>query len=174
MKFADIQKLTREGHYQINIPIKRLPSWIQDHVESDGLEMNPDFQRGHVWTEEQQIAYVEFLLRGGQSGRTIYFNHPGWMGNFQGDFVCVDGLQRCTAICRFINNEIPVFGTLYKDFEDKLHSDPDVLVNINDLKTREEVLQWYLEMNTMGTPHTKEELERVAKLLVEEQNSGKN
>lgn len=171
MKFSDIEQFTRDGRYQVNIPIKRLPAWIEDHIKSDDLQMNPDFQRGHVWTEAQQIAYIEFLLKGGRSGRTIYFNHPGWMNSFDGDFVCVDGLQRCTAICRFINNEIPAFGVLYKDFEDKLFSEPDVIVNINDLKTKKEVLRWYLEMNGMGTPHTKEELDRVSKMLSEEENN---
>ena len=43
-----------------------------------GLQLNPEFQRGHVWTEEQQIAWVEYYLRGGKSGNTIYLNnHSG-------------------------------------------------------------------------------------------------
>lgn len=46
---------------------------------------------------------------------------------------CVDGLQRTTAIMRFINNEIPAFGCYYKDFEDRLPMEIDVLVNINEL-----------------------------------------
>ena len=29
--------------------------------EEMGLELNPDFQRGHVWTEQQQIAFLEYL-----------------------------------------------------------------------------------------------------------------
>ena len=32
-----------------------------------GLQFNPDFQRGHVWTEGQQIAFMEFLLKGGKT-----------------------------------------------------------------------------------------------------------
>ena len=35
----------------------------------------------------------------------------------------------------------------------------------NNLKTRKEVLQWYIEMNNGGTPHTKEEINRVKILL---------
>ena len=38
-------------------------------------------------------------------------------------------------------------------------------VHINNLKTRKDVLQWYLGLNTGGTPHSREELTRVAKLL---------
>lgn len=34
-----------------------------------------------------------------------------------------------------------------------------IKVNVNDLKTEKEVLQWYVDMNAGGTPHTKEEIE---------------
>ena len=44
---------------------------------------------------------------------------------------------------------------------------------VNDLQTREEVLQWYLELNSAGTPHSKEELDRVKALLARERDSGK-
>ena len=66
---------------------------------------------------------------------------------------------------RFINNEIPAFGCYYKDFEDRLPMEIDVLVNINELQTREEVLKWYIEMNEGGTPHTEEEINRVKAML---------
>lgn len=162
MKFRDIPKFTRPGSYQVNMPLKYFVAWVKENQAENNLQLNPDFQRGHIWSEKQQIAYIEFLLRGGKSGRVIYFNCPGWrMGNRPDDFVCVDGLQRTTAIMRFIDNEIPAFGVYYKDYEDEPHTDIDVLVNINELQTRKEVLKWYIEMNDGGTPHTEEEINRV-------------
>ena len=38
-------------------------------------------------------------------------------------------------------------------------------IHINDLQSEKDVLQWYLEMNSGGTPHTQEELDRVKLLL---------
>ena len=35
----------------------------------------------------------------------------------------------------------------------------------NNLKTKKEVLQWYIDMNTGGTLHTAEEIKRVKKLI---------
>lgn len=72
------------------------------------MQLNPDFQRGHVWIENQQIKYIEYILRGGKTARVIY---------------------------------------------------------LNNLKTRKEVLQWYLEFNSYGTIHTEEEINKVKKLL---------
>ena len=172
MRFRDIPQLISDGNYQVDVQMEYLIKWIDEMVRDDGLQLCPDFQRGHVWTEEQQIKYIEFVLRGGKTGKILYFNNPSWHRsrptNEYNDFVCVDGLQRITAIRRFLNDEIRVFGHLYSEFE----GDTDIVrhsvaVNINDLKTKEEVLQWYLEMNAGGTPHSKAEIERVTKLLEE-------
>lgn len=175
MKFSAIPQFTRVGHYQVNTSWRYLEKTIDDYANGFNLQLNPDFQRGHVWTKEQQIAYVEFILRGGKSARTIYFNCPNWhyryINNINGDtLVCVDGLQRITAALAFLRNEIPAFGHYHNEYEDKLPINIDFLFNVNDLKTKEEVLQWYIEMNSGGTPHTTKEIERVKKLLEEERN----
>lgn len=108
-------------------------------------------------------------MRGGKSGLIVYFNKPDW--NFRvpegayNEYVCVDGLQRLTAILRFVNNEIPVFGTYYKDYEDHPRMKHCIKININDLKSEQEVLQWYVDMNAGGTPHTMEEINRVKKMI---------
>ena len=166
MKFTDIPKLTRSPPYHVNVGLDYLRTWITEHEEELNLQLNPDFQRGHVWTREQQIKYMQFLLRGGNSGREIYFNMPGWMGDFNGEFVCVDGLQRLTACLAFINNEVPVFGTYISEFEDRLRmSNVNLSVHVNNLKTKREVLTWYIEMNESGTIHTKEEINKVKEML---------
>lgn len=170
MKFTDIPQFTRSGSWECNFPLNRMVKQIEEWEQEEGLDMNPDFRRGHVWTEQQQIDFVEFILKGGNTGRVIYLNHPTWMGSFDTSnsdigFVCVDGLQRYTAIKRFVKNEIKVFGYFYNDFEGSLRN--DMRINVNDLPTRKDVLKWYIEMNSGGTPHTEEEINRVKKLLEE-------
>lgn len=171
MKFKDIPQMTQSGSYQVNIAWRYLKGWIESQKEDMNLQLNPLFQRGHVWTEEQQIAYIEFVLRGGKSSRVVYFNCPSWHWNVKpgeyNDFVCVDGLQRITAVLRFMNNEIPAFGVLYKDYEDKLGISVDMIINVNDLKTEREVMQWYIDLNSGGTPHTGEEINRVKAMIAQ-------
>jgi uncharacterized protein with ParB-like and HNH nuclease domain len=167
MKFKDIEQFTRMPDYYINVSLDYLKKKVDDDVDELGLQLCPDFQRGYVWTESQQIAYIEYILKGGRSGRDLYFNCPGWHSGEIGDYVCVDGLQRITALLRFLNDETPAFGSLYSEYEDRLRMHYNVIWHVNDLKTRKEVLSWYLEMNSGGTPHTKEELERVARMCEE-------
>ena len=170
-KYRDIPQFTSAGSWQADFDLKNFVEHIENEVKNYGLQLNPKFQRGHVWTEEQQIAWLEFFLKGGKSGRVIYLNCPSWynlVASYDYDeYVCVDGLQRITAIQRFVHDEIKVFGSYYSEFEDRLRVTHTIKLNVNDLKTEKEVLQWYVEMNSGGTPHTQEEIERVIKMMEE-------
>lgn len=174
-KFKDIPQFTRSGSWECDFSIVSVIQQIDEWDKEFGVNLNPDFQRGHVWTEQQQIAYMEFLLRGGKTARVIYFNNPNW-GRYEDgkdDMICVDGLQRLTAIRRFVNNEIKVFGHYFNEYEDSSRFVQGIKINVNDLQTREDVLQWYIDFNSGGTVHSEEEINRVRKLLEEERNKTK-
>lgn len=168
-RFKDIPQFTSDGCYQVNYSLVSLVKYIEDEIRDAGLLLNPDFQRGHIWTEKQQIAWLEYHLRGGKSGNTIYLNNPLWKDGSipkHGEYVCVDGLQRITAAQRFIHNEIKVFGSYFNEYEDRIRvSQATMILNVNDLKTKKEVLQWYVDMNSGGTPHTDDEIERVKRMI---------
>lgn len=170
MKFSDIpQFLTNRANYHVDVGFKYFSKTVQEYVDELGLILNPEFQRGHVWTKEQQERYIEYVLRGGTSGKEIYFNKPSWHCKAKtdyDDFVCVDGLQRITAIMKFQANEIKAFGLYYNEFEGEPREITTRLsIYINDLQYEKDVLQWYIEMNEGGTPHTKEEIQRVKDML---------
>jgi uncharacterized protein with ParB-like and HNH nuclease domain len=169
----------KAGSYCPNVQldsIKHLLARFNERVSQEDeddvkLQMCSDFQRGHVWTESQQIKFVEHLLSGGESGRTIYLNAP-WWGNYNyeiydyKDFVVVDGLQRLTAVIKFLDGDLAVFDGYYVD-DIKLDSSISLVFNINNIKTKKEVLMWYLQMNDGGTPHTQNELERVKNMIID-------
>jgi hypothetical protein len=171
MKIADIKLMTASPQIRREVQWKYLVEHLEDQVRKYDLQIDPDFQRGRVWSEEQKSKYVEYCLKGGAYHRDILLNHPGWMKSFEGEFVLVDGLQRLTAITQFIKNKLPVFGGVYLNHFDhprKLLGGQISFFCINTLKTRKEVLQWYLDLNTGGVVHTNEEIERVRGLLKQE------
>jgi hypothetical protein len=169
----DIPQFTGWGNYAVHVPWAMLLDFLERWQRDMGLDLDPDFQRGYVWTLEQKIRFVEYGLRGGKSGMDILLNCPGWQGRGDlGDFVLVDGKQRISAVFGFLNNEFPVFGEYYfKDFVGGL--DPirqRFYVHVNDLETRGELLEWYLDLNSGGTVHTEEDLNKVRRLIEEERN----
>lgn len=66
-RFKDIPQFTSSGSYQVNYPLTSLVREIEEEVNKMGLQLNPEFQRGHVWTENNKlhglsIIYVEVNL----------------------------------------------------------------------------------------------------------------
>jgi hypothetical protein len=168
-RFRDVTQFTRQPTYTVDVSWCFLKRQLEDHGDYE-LDLDPDFQRGHVWDSAKQTAYIEFSLRGGTSAQNIYFNCPGWHAGHRGDYVLVDGKQRLTAVLAFLDDKVPVFGGyLFSDFADKLRMTvPSFRWHVNDLRTRAEVLQWYLDLNTGGVVHTGEEIKRVQALLAKE------
>jgi hypothetical protein len=177
LAFRDIPSFTRSCNHDVTMEWEYFTKWVKNEKEECSLELDPWFQRGYVWTKAQQIAYIEYILRGGVSGRDIYFNNPvfhqGYTNPGPLGYVCVDGLQRITAVQGFINNQVPIFGDNYfRDFDGYLRGvRASFNVNINDLKTEKELLTWYYEMNSGGTVHTEEDLARVKERLIELEGS---
>lgn len=174
MRFRDIESYTPRGNYRVNVSLSYLESYIGDQEQCRegmaSLDQSPDFQREHVWDDAQRVAFVEHLLRGGRSGLNIYTNCPGWGSSYKGPYVVVDGKQRIHACLGFVRNEFPVFGSVYyRDF-DIIPIQISLLWHVNELETRQEVLQWYLDLNTGGVLHTSAELDKVRHLLDLEDN----
>jgi len=162
-----------DGNYETTVSLNYLKMTIEEYVKEYNLNLDPDFQRGHVWTKGMRVKYVEFVLRGGKSN-PIYFNHEGWMSDFRGEFVLVDGKQRLTSLLMFLNNEFPVFkekdtedniGFYAKEFECFNNS---VTFIINKLPDKKSVLKWYLQMNEANIAHSDEELNKVREMIKKE------
>jgi len=167
MRFDELPRFVDSGHYCGNVSWNYLESMLKGYDIRFSLIMNSDFQRGHVWDTSQQIDFVEYALQGGKSGKDVWFNCVGWMGSFEGPFVLVDGLQRITAVLLFKQNKFPIFKKYYfKDFVGTTDiCIPNFVFHVNGLDSRSEVLKWYIELNSGGVVHSKEEIDRVKELL---------
>lgn len=169
MKWNEIPKFKEyELTNPINLGFVSYVEFIKEQIQKYNLQLTPEFQRGHVWTQEQQEEYIEFFLRGGKTGRDFYFN---WNKKTK-EYVCVDGLQRTTALIKFVNGEILAFGQNFADFEFTKNETggnplPEYRINIymNYLENTKEILEWYIDMNFGGTVHTVEEIGKVRDMM---------
>ena len=100
MKKVTFKKIKENirAYYTVNVNWDYLEKCLEDYDtknerEKGLLELEPDFQRAHVWDKEKQIKYLEFILRNGESGRHVYFNCKDWMRGIGNKMVLVDGLQ---------------------------------------------------------------------------------
>jgi len=154
--------------YSIDVPLShvkwQLDEWNND-IKDFKIDFNPIYQRDHVWNENQQILYIEHILKHGIGGRDTYWNCPGWNRNWKGTLELVDGKQRITAILRFLTDDLKIYGYYYSQYSDKNALLTNTIkFHINNLVEYNDIIQWYLDLNS-GVAHTNDELDRVRKLL---------
>lgn len=68
----------------------------------------PPWQRGLVWTDEQNTRFLESAWRGLNLGTYTVNQDPIHEGPL--DYLLIDGQQRMNALERYFSNEFPVFG----------------------------------------------------------------
>lgn len=181
-KYSNFNEIPQfyQANYSVDVSLSYLVQFLEGlKRDSDtNLDLDPEYQRGHVWSEDKQIKFVEYFLRGGRSGRDIYFNGAGFHGHAEinecdpraWQLTLVDGKQRLTALLRFLNDEIPAFGTLYSKYKGNTRANlPGLKIHVADFRTYKEVLEWYIDLNDGGVVHTEEEIEKVRRLINQEE-----
>lgn len=166
-----------QSSYAVDYPWTSLERTLQNYQQDYGLDLAPDFQRGHVWTPEQQARYIENVYRGVVPPETmvIQFNAPHWddfdyEGELPREIQIIDGLQRLTAVRQYLAGEVRPFGKHVSDFDGTKYSMKRWNVyrfkfSMHQFKTRANLLQHYLDLNAGGTPHAPDEIARVRSLL---------
>lgn len=158
LNFNKVNKYSNP-RYLIDVPLDSLKQKMKDWSNYYELDLDPEFQRDHVWTLKQQIEFMEYLLRGGYVN-PIFFNMEGWMEDFRGKLQLIDGKQRFNTIMKFIDNKLPVFGGYtINQIENFNLRDFSIKYGVNNLSEKE-AIDWYVSMNTGGTIHTDEEIQK--------------
>lgn len=161
MRFQDIPQMVRIPAVGVDIPLRQL----EQNLALLGVNLTPPFQRDLVWTEAQQIAFVEYLLRGGEDGRIILINDSRNLGRRDGgNHVLVDGQQRLNAVRRFLAGEIRASGLLIHEWEDEIPWPVQLRFVTTRIKNDSAIYDMYIDRNVQGTPHTEAEIEKARRL----------
>lgn len=165
-----------DPQYTIDVDFSYIEATLQGYARDWGLNLAPDFQRGHVWTQQQQSAFIEGVLRGtvGDSQRIIQFNAPHWDqddhgGDLPNEIQIIDGLQRLTSVRMFLDGKVKAFGLTADAFANSrfspFRSRYRLRFSVHAFCWRSDLLQYYLDINAGGTPHSLAEILRVTALL---------
>jgi len=111
---------------QTTSPIARLPMnvssrqarWLVKQIDAGDLDINPPYQRGDVWTEDQRVALMWSLLAGIPVPSIIINDrHGDWWAdtttydknNPQGaSYAVIDGKQRLLAVRAWYSGELSI------------------------------------------------------------------
>lgn len=120
----------------------------------------PTFQRGLVWSSEQQISFIESAWKGIPLGTYSLNLLPDDTGNPL-DGLVLDGQQRLNALERYLNDELPVHGYCWSEitdvdrrfFKTSVHFPHYEVISKDEMFLRE----YYDLMNFGGVDHKPEE-----------------
>lgn len=128
----------------------------------------PPFQRKFVWTEAQQVRFIESAARGLPLGTWTYndgMDFPATVVDGKSylnrtDRWLVDGQQRITTLIRFFEDAFPVFGYRWSAIP-AVEQRKFLLQGFTAYELRidneAELRRIYNLMNYTGTPHTDDE-----------------
>lgn len=164
MKYGDTH--FAEKHVRIyfsNRPISGLIH-LYHHM---GIDMDPFYQRGYVWTDEDREALITSIFAGADIGKFALVETEKVSGPL---YEILDGKQRLRTIIDFYENRFPYKGKYYNDLsiEDRAAFEdlfiPVALIPETDRKT---VLRYFLFLNRSGRHMDKEHLDQVEKMYME-------
>lgn len=166
------------------------------------LNADIDFQRDLVWSLEQKQNLIISLINDLPIGVFYINRHPDPFvetrfesietikkirENFGLDNILYDGKQRLTAIKDFIENKFNIevngekyfFVNLDKDIKRTIRNTSISIIE-TEFSDKDELIKFYLKINTGGSLHSKEQLQKAIDLILPEDeyeekliNSGK-
>lgn len=138
------------------------------------LNLDPEYQRGLVWTLDQKQSYVmNLFLEKAVVAPTLILN---WIveENEKNSFEVLDGKQRLSTLFDFMDNKFPLANGKY--FYDLSSDDTRYILRLDVRYTRiecicgrnltlDEKIKLFLEVNELGTKMSDKHIEKVKELL---------
>ncbi len=166
-------------HGTVNVGLSHLRESLGPDMYN--ADMNPDFQRGHVWTVPQQEAFMWSMCVNSRALPPIILNEHESTPNSHYRTDLVDGKQRLTAALAWIDGEIEaVEPAAMAGAGRRRFSAIEILDHVSVIRCsfvfsmvrlrRRQVLDYYLRLNSGGCVHTEDELARVRALRDRESN----
>lgn len=124
------------SHTSLN-PSYQSARWLARRVQEGQINLDPPYQRGTVWTDDQRTALVQTWLRGLPAGVVILADrcnaawakaNPGHDPYETGEalWACVDGKQRLTTAIMWFNSAFAIPASwLPADHVDSTEPTPD-------------------------------------------------
>lgn len=142
-------------------------SLLHLNYHGSGLDLNPDYQRELVWTEDQKVALIESIFRNIDIGKFTIIRRP-FRSRLVHYYEILDGKQRVQALMDFYECRFKYKGLTYNDlhWRDQIHF-MGYSVNWAETEplTDEQKYRYFLKLNVTGTPIDPKHIEKVKKLL---------
>ncbi len=88
------------------LSLEHIYTYVRSDLSNRIIELDPKYQRSVIWTDDDKRSFIESLYIG-FAPSIIIFNIDD-KNEKKEKLTCIDGKQRITSICNFIDNEFSI------------------------------------------------------------------
>lgn len=145
---------------------KTIESLIHTY-HSFGIDMDPEYQRGYVWTEADKQYLLESVFANADIGKFVLANRSEWKPGLP-MYEIVDGKQRLITLVDFFEGRLSYQGYFFEDIGPKdRNAFLNHLISYAEIKdaSHEDILRYFLFLNRGGKQMDVKHLEKVEQAL---------
>lgn len=136
---------------------------------SFGIDMEPDYQRGYVWEENDKEFLIDSIFNNIDIGKFVLIRVDR-AGVYDELYEILDGKQRLSTIIEFFENKLAYKGKYYNDLsgEDKnTFKEHNISIAEVNRCDKASVLKYFLMLNRSGKSMDQKHLDNVQNMLNE-------
>lgn len=173
---TDVEKFTQDEDVQFSFSQRQISSLLHTSYSTFGIDLEADYQRGNVWSEEQKVALIDLIFRNIDIGKFTLIRRSF---KTKQDFLyeILDGKQRLTAIREFFEGRFKYKGKTFQElhpFDQNHFEDYDISYASTEPLTDEQKYRYFLKLNVSGVPMDENHLKKVEKMLKKEEKKVSN
>ena len=131
-----------------------------------GLDLNPDYQRGNVWSQDDKVLLIDSIFKNIDIGKFTIIKRP-FKENTQ-SYEILDGKQRVITLIEFFEDRFKYKGLKFSElhWRDQNHFE-NYSISYSEATnlSHEQKYRYFLNLNVSGKPVDPEHLDHVKKLL---------
>lgn len=141
-------------------------SSLLNHTYHFGFNLNPDYQRGDVWTLKDKQNLISSIFKNIDIGKFTFIK-PDYIMD---DYEVLDGKQRLTTILEYYEDRFEYSGFKFSDLckKDQRHfRGYNISWGESSGLTKEQKLRYFIKLNTTGKIMSQEHIDKVKEMLKE-------
>jgi hypothetical protein len=161
------QSLIEDNDIRFSYMRRQISSILHSIYGGSGLDLNPDYQREHVWSEEQKVDLIDSIFKNIEIGKFTIIRRK-FSEELDNYYEVLDGKQRIQAILDFYECRFKYKGLTYNDLNwiDRNHfTNYSVSWAETEPLTDKQKYRYFLKLNKCGVPMSKDQIEKVEKML---------
>ena len=157
--------LIKNDDIRISYSQRRISSLLS-HTYHFGFDIEPEYQRGLVWTLEDKVALIDSIFNNVDIGKFTFIKPDYIMDKTE----VLDGKQRLTTILEYYEDRFEYKGYKFSDlsWKDRNHFESySIAWGESSNLTQEQKLRYFIKLNTTGKEMDKSHLDKVKNMLKE-------